>query len=279
MYINVLFIGDIIGKPGLSIVESKLPGLKAIYSPDLIVVNGENATNGKGIIARDADKLFNLGVDIITSGNHVWDNWKGKPLLAENPLVLRPYNYPPGNVGRGFAYFAVDETITVAVVNIQGRTFMQTIDCPFRGIDHALKQILEKTTNIIVDFHADATAEKQAMSHYLDGRVSALMGTHTHIPTSDHCIMPEGMAYITDVGMTGPYDSVVGMRKDIAIKRFTMQTPYKYEMASEDVRLCGTFFKIDSETGKSVYIEQIIDPKPNRGINIIDNDHTEINEE
>jgi 2',3'-cyclic-nucleotide 2'-phosphodiesterase len=268
MYINVLFIGDVIGKPGLSIVEQKLIDLKEQYKPDLTIVNGENVTNGKGIIARDADFLFDLGVDIITTGNHVWDNWKGKPLLAENPLVLRPFNYPPGNVGRGFAFFAINENITAAVVNIQGRTFMQTIDCPFRGIDYALNQISEKTNIIIVDFHADATAEKQAMSHYLDGRVSALLGTHTHIPTADHCIMPQGMAYITDVGMTGPYDSVVGMRKDVAIKRFTMQTPYKYEMAADDVRLCGVFIKIDPVSGKSVFIQQIIDPMPNRGENI-----------
>jgi metallophosphoesterase (TIGR00282 family) len=264
MFINVLFIGDIVGKPGLNIIKEKIFDLKNKYKPDLILANGENAANGKGIIAQDADFLFDLGVDIITTGNHVWDNWKGKPLLAENPLVLRPYNYPPGNVGRGFAFYAINENITAAVVNIQGRTFMQTIDCPFRGIDHALNQISDKTNIIIVDFHADATAEKQAMSHYLDGRVSALLGTHTHIPTADHCIMPQGMAYITDVGMTGPYDSVVGMRKDIAIKRFTMQTPYKYEMANEDVRLSGVFLKIDPQTGRSVYIEQIIDPLPKR---------------
>jgi len=264
MNINVLFIGDVVGNPGLSIIKDKISDLKNKYKPHLIIANGENATNGKGIISQDADFLFDLGIDIITSGNHVWDNWKGKPLLAENPLVLRPYNYPPGNVGRGFAFFAVNESITAAVVNIQGRTFMQTIDCPFRGIDHALHQISDKTKIIIVDFHADATAEKQAMCHYLDGRVSALLGTHTHIPTADHCIMPQGMAYITDVGMTGPYDSVVGMKKDIAIKRFTMQTPYKYEMATEEVRLSGVYLKIDTQTGKSVYIEQIIDPLPVR---------------
>lgn len=264
MNLNILFIGDVVGKPGLKIVEQKLPDLKEKYKPDMIIINGENATNGKGIIEREANFLFDLGTDIITSGNHVWDNWKGKPLLASNPLVLRPYNYPPGNVGRGYAFYAINENITVAVVNIQGRTFMQTIDCPFRGIDHALNQIKEKTNIIIVDFHADATAEKQAMAHYLDGRVSALLGTHTHIPTSDHCIMPQGMAYITDVGMTGPYDSVVGMRKDVAIKRFTMQTPYKYEMASDDVRLSGIFLEIDAESGKANYIEQIIDPLPIR---------------
>lgn len=258
--VSVLFIGDVVGEPGKNILEEKLPSLIEDYKADFVIVNAENICNGKGVTEKEATELFGWGIHVITTGNHVWDNWKSRPLLASNPLVLRPLNYPSGNPGRGYAFVTIKENIKIAVLQLQGRTFMQSIDCPFKAADYALKAISEKTKNIIVDFHADATAEKIAMGWHLDGRVSALLGTHTHVPTADAQILPNGTAYITDVGMTGPFDSVVGMRKDIALKRFTLQTPHKYEMAKEDPKVSGVNIIIDSETGQAEQIKPITKP-------------------
>ena len=262
--INVLFIGDVVGKPGLKAVENYLPIFIEKYQPDIVVANGENAADGKGITEAEAELLFLNGIDIITTGNHVWDNWKGRSVLASHTNILRPLNYPQGNPGLGFTFHKIDDDIEVAVLNIQGRTFMQAIDCPFKAADFALNLIKERTKIVIVDFHADATAEKLAFAWYLDGKVSALFGTHTHIQTSDACILNDGTAYITDTGMTGPYDSVLGMRKDIAIKRFTLQTTFKFEMAENDIRFCGAFVKVSAATGKALLIESFMHPQPVR---------------
>lgn len=260
--LNALFIGDVVGNEGINALKEYLPGLIDKFLPDIVVVNGENAAEGKSITETESQQIFILGADVITSGNHVWDNWKSRPLLANNPKVLRPLNYPPGNVGRGYVFHTSAESHEIAVLNLQGRTFMQMIDCPFRSADNALKAIQEKTKYIIVDFHADATAEKVAMGWYLDGRVSAVIGTHTHIQTSDARILPSGTAFITDVGMTGPYNSVVGLKKDIAIKRLTLQTPFKYEMGEGDIRICGVFVQIDKQSGKAVKIQEFMIPQP-----------------
>lgn len=259
--IKLLFVGDVVGEPGLKILEKELPNFIQKYGINLLVVNGENADNGKGINEEIAKKLFDLGTDIITTGNHIWDNWKAKPLLATNDKVIRPSNYPPGNVGKGFKIFKSRNNFNVAVVQIQGRSLMQPIDCPFRGIDNVLKIIGNQANIIIVDFHAETSAEKVSMAWHLDGRVSALIGTHTHIQTADAAIYPKGMAYITDVGMTGPYDSVVGMKKDIALKRQLLQTAHKYELATEDVKIAAVFVEIDAESGQAICIEPIIYPK------------------
>lgn len=259
--IKVLFIGDIVGTPGIKAVEDYLPVYIEKYQPDLVVFNGENAANGKGITEEEMELFLTLGADIITTGNHVWDNWKGKPLLAKTDKVLRPLNYPQGNPGLGYTFIELQSGQEAAVLNLQGRTFMQTIDCPFKAAEYALKQIQERTKIIVVDFHADATAEKIAFAWFMDGKVSAVIGTHTHIQTADACIMPQGTAYITDVGMTGPYDSVLGMKKEIAIRRFTLQTPHKFDMADGDVKLSGVFMKISSETGKANFIESFMYPK------------------
>lgn len=264
--INLLFIGDIVGTPGMNAIREHLKHFIDKYEANLVVVNGENVSGGKGLTEEEANELFALGADIITTGNHIWDNWKSKPLLANNDKVLRPYNYPPGNVGRGYKIYKTKNNIDVAVVQVQGRTFMQMIDCPFRAMDHILNQIGDKTKVIMVDFHADATAEKMAMGWHLDGRVSALLGTHTHIQTADASILPNGTAYLTDVGMTGPYDSVVGMRKDIALKRFITQIAHKFEMAENDVRISGVFVSIDSETGQAMTIEPFVHPKFQRSV-------------
>lgn len=258
--IRILFVGDIVGKPGMNILNEKLPELIESKKADFIIVNGENVVDGKGLSEKEAEEIFNLGAHVITTGNHIWEHWKARPMLAKNDRVLRPLNYPPGNPGRGFKIMNFDE-FNIAVMQLQGRTYMQTIDCPFRSAENALKFLNDKTKNIIVDFHADATSEKISMGWYLDGRVSAVLGTHTHIQTADAQILPKGTAYISDVGMTGPYDSVLGMRKDIAIKRYTLQTAHKYEIAQNDVRLAGTLLEIDAETGQALKIDPFMLPE------------------
>lgn len=259
-HINLLFIGDVVGQPGIDILCEKMGVLKKRYSPNFIIINGENSANGKGITKTEADVFYELGANVITTGNHVWDNWKSRPLLAQDKMILRPYNYPRGNPGYGFTFFQIDSETEIAVLQLQGRTFMQTIDCPFRAAENALKVISDRTGSIIVDFHADATAEKISMGWALDGRVSALIGTHTHIQTSDASILPKGTAYITDVGMTGPYDSVVGLKKEIALKRFTLQTPHKYELAEGDAKVSGAFVSIDAASGQALKIEPFVEP-------------------
>lgn len=262
--ISILFIGDVVGEPGLKAVEEKLPKLIDDCRAQFVIINAENVDKGKGLNENQANRLFKSGAHVLTTGNHIWDNWKSRPLLAENPNIIRPYNYPSGNPGRGFTFFAIDENIIFAVLQLQGRIFMQTIDCPFKIADNALNYIHQKTKNIIVDFHAEATAEKMAMGWYLDGKVSAILGTHTHVQTNDACILPAGTAYITDVGMSAPYDSVLGMRKDVALKRLILQTAHKYEIASDDVRVCGVNILIDTNSGKALEISSFMDPLPRR---------------
>jgi len=259
--LHILFIGDVVGKPGLEIVETLLKNYTQKYSIDFCIANGENLVDGKGIDEPAANAMFNLGVQVITSGNHLWDNWHARKLLASNRNVLRPLNYPSENPGNGFVVYDLGEKGKVGVLNLQGRVYMQSIDCPFKKADWAVEKIREQTKVIFVDMHAEATAEKMALAWYLDGRVSAVVGTHTHIPTADARILPRGTAYITDVGMTGPYDSVIGLKTEIALRRFLHQTPYKYEMASHDVRLCGVYLEADIETGKALKFERFTFPE------------------
>lgn len=258
--IRVLYVGDVVGPSGLATLKSELNKIQTEKKVDFTIVNGENSCNGRGITEDEAKKIFDAGADVITTGNHVWDNWRSKPLLASEPNIIRPLNYPQGNIGKGFLFYEYNG-INIAVLQLQGRTFMQMIECPFKAADFALKHFEDKASVIIVDFHAETTAEKISMAWHLDGKVSALIGTHTHIPTADATIFPKGMAYITDVGMTGPYDSVVGLRKDVALKRFILQTPHKYENAENDNRLCAVLIDIDASTGQAYRIEQIITPK------------------
>ncbi|HMD13178.1 MAG TPA: TIGR00282 family metallophosphoesterase [Bacteroidota bacterium] len=259
--LNILFIGDIVGKPGLDLVETLLKSYLQKYEVDCCIVNGENLIEGKGINEEGANKLFSLGVHVITGGNHLWDNWGARKLLGGNRNVLRPLNYPSENPGNGFVVYDLGEKGKVGVLNLQGRVFMQPIDCPFKKADWAVEKMHEQTKVIFLDMHAEATAEKVALGWYLDGRITAMVGTHTHIQTADAHILPHGTAYITDVGMTGPYDSVIGLKKEIAIRRFLHQTPYKYEMASFDVRLSGVYVQADVETGKALKFESFMYPK------------------
>lgn len=265
MKINILFIGDIVGKPGLEMVRTWLPSLEKKYKADIMIVNGENANDGKGFTEKEGKVLFELGVGVVTGGNHTWDKHQSQEYLKVEKRSLRPLNYPKGTYGNGL-YIAETKKGKVGVLNLQGRAFMATIDCPFRAADWALSRIRQETKVIFIDFHAEATAEKIALANYIDGKASALVGTHTHIQTADERIFPKGLAYITDSGMTGPYDSVVGMKTDAAINRFIYQTPQKYQTAVDDVHLCGIFVKVDSETGKALEIERIILPEFDRQV-------------
>ncbi|MCH7973027.1 MAG: TIGR00282 family metallophosphoesterase [Bacteroidetes bacterium] len=258
--LNLLFIGDIVGKPGLDLVQTWLPSLIKKYKADFVIANGENASGGKGCTEKEGKILFDLGVHVITGGNHTWDKRQSQDYLKEEPRSLRPLNYPKGTYGNGY-HISETNKGKVAVLNLQGRTFMAAIDCPFRKADWILSKLKDETKIIFVDFHAEATAEKIAMAHYLDGKVTALVGTHTHTQTADERIFPNGMGYITDVGMTGPYDSVIGMKTVAALNRFLYQTPQKYETAENDNHLCGMFFKIDTATGKTLELERVLFPE------------------
>ncbi len=259
--IRVLHVGDVVGEIGLEYLRDRLPELIEQLDAEFVIVNGENVCQGKGIRPSDANAIFAAGAHVITSGNHVWERWQSKDVLANNRAVLRPLNYPRDNVGMGFYIHPVGPDLKVGVLNLQGRTFMQSIDCPFRSADWAIERIRRETPIIVVDFHAEATAEKMALGWYLDGRVSAIVGTHTHVQTNDARILPKGTAFLTDVGMTGPYDSVIGMKKDPAIKRFLLQTPHKFEVAEGDLRLSAVFLCLDRSTGDATSIETISLPE------------------
>ncbi|MFQ5823698.1 MAG: TIGR00282 family metallophosphoesterase [bacterium] len=255
--IKVLFIADIVGKPGLEIAAKLILSLKEKYKIDFCIANGENGCDGKGLTEKIARNYFNLGIDVITSGNHIWDNRDIFDLLKNNSRILRPLNYPDGNFGTGSVVIGIKEDVKIGVINLQGRTFMFSIDCPFKKGLEEVKKIKKQTNIIIVDFHAEATAEKMAMGWFLDGKVSAVIGTHTHVPTADERIFPEGTAYITDVGMTGPFDSVIGLKKELSIKRFLHQTPVRYKTAEENLKFCGAIISIEPVTGKATHIERL----------------------
>ena len=263
---HLLMVGDVVGEAGLKVLSERLPALISEISADFVIVNGENVYEGKGIRPADATTIFAAGAHVITSGNHVWERWQSKDVLAKNRNVLRPLNYPRENVGGGYVVYTLADRTRIGVINLQGRTFMQAIDCPFRAADWALERIGDDTDAIVVDFHAEATAEKLSMGWYLDGRVSAVIGTHTHVQTSDARILTKGTAFLTDVGMTGPYDSVIGMEKEVAIKRFTMQTPHKFEIASGDARLAAVHVQVDIDTGRAVAIDPILSPQFARSV-------------
>lgn len=259
---RILFIGDIFGRPGRTIVREKLAGLVKEHQADLIIANGENAAAGFGITPPLVEELFDVGIDVITTGNHIWDKREiveyfqsanGNPHSPAR-RVLRPANYPAGMPGSG-VYEGRKAGFAYAVMNLQGRVFMTSNDDPFRKADELLKTIEAKV--IFVDVHAEATSEKIALGWYLDGRVTAVVGTHTHIPTADERVLPNGTAYVTDVGMTGPYDSVIGVKKELVIGKFLNNMPVRFEAATGDVRLCGILVDCDEKTGRARKIERI----------------------
>ncbi|GAC1433105.1 MAG: TIGR00282 family metallophosphoesterase [Terriglobales bacterium] len=260
---RILFIGDIFGRPGRTIVRERLAGLVRDNAIDLVIANGENSAAGFGITPQLAEELFELGIDVLTTGNHVWDKREivdyfeaadGNPHSPAKRL-LRPANYASGLPGWG-VYEGQRGTIPYAIINLQGRVFMASNDDPFRTVDQLLKQIQAKI--IFVDIHAEATSEKVSMGWYLDGRVTVVVGTHTHVPTADERVLPGGTAYITDVGMTGPFDSVIGVKKELVISRFLNNMPVRFEAASGDVRLCAVIVECDDTTGRAKDIKRVM---------------------
>ena len=259
--VNILFIGDVIGDPGYNILKSLLPGFITKYKIDFTIANAENITEGVGILQKDAVKLLDLGIDVLTGGNHTMDKIQTHKFISEAERLLRPLNYPRGAYGRGYGIFQVTGKMSkIAVINLQGRTFMKPIDCPFRSFDFIYEKIKNEARIIFVDFHAETTSEKIAFGWHSDGRVSAVIGTHTHVQTADERILPNGTAYLTDAGMTGPYDSVIGMKTESSLKRFIYATPQKHEVATENIKIAGVVLKIDADTGKAISVERILYP-------------------
>lgn len=257
MIMNLLTIGDIVGTPGRKMVRKHLKGLVRERSVDLVVANAENVANGSGITRSDAEDLFKSGVDVITTGDHVWRKQEVIPLMEQDRRILRAANLNRNSPGRGSVLVTTARGVEVGVIHLLGRVFMPPADCPFAAADDALLQLRPKTRVIVVDMHCEATSEKIAMGRFLDGRVSAVFGTHTHVPTADIQIFPKGTGYITDVGMTGPYDSVLGRRVDRVLKRFVTGLPSRFEVAAGDERMCGAFFAVEHDTGRCVAAERI----------------------
>ncbi len=255
--LKILFIGDIIGRPGREIVRDVLPSLIDQHMIDLVVANGENAAAGFGLTPDVVSELFSLGIDVLTTGNHVWDKRDGLVCVEQEPALLRPANYPVDAPGHGVGVFKTPGGLSVAVVNLEGRVFMGNLDCPFRKADAILEELGPDQRIVFVDFHAEATSEKGALAAYLDGRVSAVVGTHTHVQTADERVLPGGTAFITDAGMTGARDSVIGIRKELSIQRFLTQMPVRYEIAKKDPVFCGVIVSIDESTGKATGIERV----------------------
>jgi 2',3'-cyclic-nucleotide 2'-phosphodiesterase len=259
---KLLFVGDVFGKPGRRAVHNLVPRLIDQHRADFVIVNVENSAGGFGITPDILRELEPLGIHCYTSGNHIWDKKEGVELLGRVPNLLRPANYPEVNPGKGLYVGETAAGIPVAVLNLEGRVFMNSLESPFVTADRLLASLDSKVKVVFVDFHAEATSEKQALGFYLDGRVSAVVGTHTHVPTADERILPQGTAFQTDVGMTGPYESIIGVRVDKIIKRFLYQTPVSFEVAKHDVRLAGTLIDIDETTGKARKIERLLIPDP-----------------
>ena len=262
--VKLLFIGDIVGEPGRKAVRTLLPKLREDHGLDFIIANGENSAGGSGITRKTADEIFSAGVDAITSGDHLWDQKEVMELLANEKRFLRPLNYPPGTPGQGSAVFEVRTPnselrtpLSIAVLNLQGRTFMPPLENPFLCALHEMKRLREQTKIIFVDFHAEATSEKIALARMLDGQVTAVVGTHTHVQTADDQIFPGGTAYLSDAGFTGPHESVLGREIEPVIRRFLTNLPQRFEVASGRVLLQGAVIEVDAASGKALAITRL----------------------
>lgn len=255
---DILFIGDVVGSPGREMIKEYIPKLKAKFRPHLTIVNGENAAGGRGITEEIYRNFLESGANAVTLGNHSWDN-KGIFDFIDNAKYLaRPANFPEGTPGKGIVFVKINQ-LEAAVISLQGRTFLPPLDCPFKKADELIEQAKRKTNIIFVDFHAEATSEKQAMGWYLDGRVTAVVGTHTHVQTADSRILPEGTAYMTDVGMTGPYDGILGMERDAVINRFLTAMPVRFEVPKTGRKqLSACLIQVDDKTGKAKSIFPIL---------------------
>jgi metallophosphoesterase (TIGR00282 family) len=255
--VRILFIGDVVGKPGRRAVATLVPKLREERSLDFVIANGENSAHGAGLTASTVDALLTSGIEVITSGDHVWDQKEIYGVIDHEPRLLRPLNFPASAPGKGSTVVELDGLPPVAVVNLIGRVFMPNTDCPFRAAEAEVMRLRQRTNVIIVDLHAEATSEKIAMGRFLDGKVSAVIGTHTHVATADEQILPEGTAYISDAGMCGPHDSVLGRDVHAVLQRFLTQMPQKMEVAEGNVALCGVIVDVDENSGHARSIERI----------------------
>jgi 2',3'-cyclic-nucleotide 2'-phosphodiesterase len=255
--LNILFIGDISGSPGRRIVSDRLADIVQARQVDLVIANGENTASGFGITPRLAEELFETGIEVITGGNHIWDRKEILDYIPQHPRLLRPANFPVSNPGAGLYIGTAPNSVPYAVLNLQGRVFMPSSDCPFRAADREIARIPPEVRVIFVDFHAETTSEKEAMGWYLDGRVSAVIGTHTHVATADEKVMPGGTAFLTDAGMTGPHNGVIGMDKSGVLRRFLEGLPARFEVASGDVRMNTVLLDVDEMTGRARAIERL----------------------
>ncbi len=257
---RILFIGDIFGRPGRQAVKRLLPELRCTEEIDFVVANAENAAAGKGITPEIAEELFRAGCHVLTGGNHSFAQRTVFPLMSHEERLLRPANYPdfPEIPGSGWGVYSSEAGFPVAVINLVGRVGLNHYDCPFRAASALVAEARRQTPLILVDFHAEATSEKVAMGWHLDGKVTAVLGTHTHIPTADERVLPGGTAYITDAGMTGPYDSVIGVKKELAMAAMIQMMPQKFEPASGDVRMCGALVEADPASGRALSIRRIM---------------------
>jgi 2',3'-cyclic-nucleotide 2'-phosphodiesterase len=263
---RILFIGDIVGKPGRRAVHELLPDLISSYQIDFVIANGENAAAGFGITRDIVEDLFECRIDVLTMGNHVWDKKEILDFMADYESLIRPANYPGSALGQGSVVMPSIKGYHVGVINLMGRVFMNPLECPFRTAEQEIEKIRKRTKIILVDMHAEATSEKIAMGWFLDGKVTAVVGTHTHVQTADDRILPGGTAYITDVGMTGPFDSVIGTRKELVLERFLTQIPNKFEVAKGDVRLQAVMIDVDERTGRALSIERLsLSLRPEQG--------------
>ena len=255
---RILILGDVVGRPGRRAIRDLVPDLVKDEKIDLVIANAENSAGGMGVDVKSAEELFSAGVQILTSGNHIWKKKEIYPYLESHPYLIRPANYPNGAPGRGWVEWQSEQAHRVLIVNLQGRVFMPgNIDDPFRCVDAILKGHGHRACIVIVDMHAEATSEKNAMGWFLDGRVSAVYGTHTHVQTADERILPKGTAYITDVGMCGPMDSVIGIERDLVIQGFLSQLPRQFDVAKENVALQGIVLEVDEDTGKALEIRRV----------------------
>jgi 2',3'-cyclic-nucleotide 2'-phosphodiesterase len=251
---RILFIGDIVGSPGRRIVLERLGDIVANEPADLVIANGENAASGFGITPRLTEELLSAGIEVLSGGNHIWDRREILDFIPREPRLLRPANFPAASPGSGLFCGTSNRGIPYAVLCLQGRVFMASNDDPFSAADRELTRLQPETKVVLVDMHAEATSEKLAMGWYLDGRVSAVVGTHTHVATADERILPGGTAYVTDVGMTGPHDSVIGMEKGAVIKRFLDGMPARFEVATGDIQMNAVLIEVDSVSGRAVSI-------------------------
>ena len=254
---KILFIGDIVGEPGRRAVRKLVPELRDRHQLDWVIANAENAAGGSGITVNTAAEIFASGVDTITMGDHLWDQKEVSKLLENEPRFIRPLNYPDGTPGQGGAIFDVGQDRKIGVINLQGRSFMAPLENPFTVVEPLLERIRQETPVVFVDFHAEATAEKIGMGRHLDGRVSAVVGTHTHVQTADEQIFPGGTAFLCDAGFTGPHESVIGREIEPVLRRFVTQLPQRFSVSKKGIRLQGALIEIDDATGKSQSIERV----------------------